>query len=81
VTRPATVEIDHLRYLADRRYRRETHLMFRRLARKRGQVSCLDVVHECDDACCAFEPWPQTARRIHKALSDGGLPVLWASAV
>ncbi len=70
-------EIDHLGYLTDRKYRREVHAGYRRIARKKGQLVEQTIVHESDDSCCQREDWTATALRIQKGLAADGLRVGW----
>lgn len=74
MSRP-TLEIDHLRYLGERRYRRVVHAAMRRRGARPG-LGMMAVVHESDDSCCQWEDWPVTFERLLRALNDDGLPTL-----
>jgi hypothetical protein len=73
------VRLDHLAYLHDRPYRRETHATFLRLAITQSHADLrLAIVHTPGRACCQEEPWETTVKRLAKALSaDGALVALF----
>lgn len=73
------VELDHGRYLAERRHRRIVHAAIRRFARK-ARVGELLVAHDRDGGCCRREQWELTLRRLVAALGDDGVKVLSAAA-
>jgi hypothetical protein len=66
-------EIDHLRYLRNRAYRRGAvgrvrHLM----AVGHGTLGRLRVIHEADERCCLLEPWPLTFEKLLSSLNADG---------
>jgi hypothetical protein len=71
------LDIDHLAYIRERRYRRQTVAAFRRFANRKGEIAVFTVMHEHDDSCCQVEDWPTTAGRIADALEADGLAALW----
>jgi hypothetical protein len=73
---PAPVAIDHLRYLNERRHRREVHAAIRRTIRRGGVVTTSTVEHEHDLSCCQAQPWTVTRTRIIAALRADGVEAL-----
>ena len=70
------LELDHMRYVQDARYRREVHARLRRLiAEEPGAVSQMSVVHD-GDRCCRREAWPVTYSKLLAALTADGERVL-----
>lgn len=73
--------IDHLRYITERRYRREIRFALRKLSRKgRRKVTAWRVLHEADLSCERREPWTVTARRMVIEAAKDGERVAWLTA-
>lgn len=69
--RPVRIELDHARYLSERRYRREVLLNARRQMHKRG-LYLLNLRHAADGSCCRQEPSALTGQRLaHQLRLDG----------
>lgn len=69
--RPVRIELDHPRYLSERRYRREVVLGARRQMRKRGLYLIRDR-HADDGSCCRQEPLEVTGRHLTAQLRQDG---------
>lgn len=76
------LELDHLRYLKNRVYRRRVRARLRRLiAEEKGRLSQMDVLHEADDRCCRREPWAVTYTSLLAELAADGERVVGVAAV
>jgi hypothetical protein len=66
------IELDHLAYLSERRYRRQLRAAIRRLAR-RGRLLELTVLHEHDGSCCRRESIDATVGHLVEQLRLDGV--------
>jgi hypothetical protein len=71
------LELDHLRYVRHRPYRRRVHARLRRLISEQPHaLSLLTVIHEADNRCCRREPWQTSYITLLQSLRDDGERVL-----
>ncbi len=70
------IELDHLRYIKDRGYRRRVQAQLRRLiAEQPRAMSEMHVLHD-GDRCCRCEAWVITYASLLAALQADGERVL-----